>query len=145
MKDWFLEGEDPKSIRSICFKNCTFSNTTAPKNCHNSNLLMMQDFLTSTSNARAHNVGIFFYEIENEFLLLNETFFLFLILKIEKYQKKVKSWMWAFIKKTLASLCVGKWTGPTRLSVLNLRDGFRWLMDFAKTALFSTHFRVKVP
>ena len=44
--------------------------------------------------------------------------------------------MWAFIKKTLAPLWVGKWTGPTRLSVLNLRDGFRWLMDFAKLLCF---------
>ena len=44
--------------------------------------------------------------------------------------------MWSFIKKTLSSLCVGKWTGPTRLSVLNLRDGFRWLMDFAKLLCF---------
>lgn len=48
----------------------------------------------------------------------------------------MKSWMWAFIKKTLAPLWVGKWTGPTRLSVLNLRDGFRWLMDFAKLLCF---------
>ena len=84
MKDCFLEGKNSKSIRSVCFKNCTFSNTTAPKNCHNSNLLMMQDFLTSTSNARAHNVVNCFTKSKMNFYYVHEIFFLFLILKIEK-------------------------------------------------------------
>ena len=59
---------------------------------------------------------------------------LFLILKIEKKGEILNVGLHK--KKTLAPLWVGKWTGPTRLSVLNLRDGFRWLMDFAKLLCF---------